>query len=145
MDIAENSLDEKFDLVISAEVLEHIPDDISAIRHLVHMTGKYLIVSSLQGRMRDFEASVGHVRNYDYGELPRKLRDAGLSIRQVVEWGFPFYSPVYRDILNFTSGTGTTGAYGPVRKMIANLMYWIFMLNSSKMGDQVVVLAEMDR
>jgi hypothetical protein len=80
-------------LVICSEVLEHIPDDIAAIRNLAAMTGRYLVVTTVQGRMRRFEAGeVGHVRNYAYGELVHKIRAAGLRISTTIEWGFPVYT-----------------------------------------------------
>lgn len=145
LDAAEKQLDQKFDLVICSEVLEHIPDDLAALRNLAHMTGKYLVISTIQGRMRRFEAGeVGHVRNYAYGELVQKVEQSGLRVKKVVEWGFPFYSPLYRNSLELTGSKGTTGEFGPTRKLIANLLYYLFMLNSSKRGDEIFILAEPD-
>jgi hypothetical protein len=50
-----------------------IPDDLAALQNIRKMTGKYLVVSTSQGRMRNFETVVGHVRNYARGELVKKL------------------------------------------------------------------------
>lgn len=142
-DLERGGLSCQFDLVICSEVLEHIPDDRTALRHLAQMTGKYLVISTVQGRMRRFEAkAVGHVRNYAYGELVRKVEETGLQVRKVIEWGFPFYSPLYRNILDLTGGRGTSGSFGPARKLIGNLIYLLFMLNSSRRGDEIFVLAE---
>ena len=106
------------------------------------MTGKYLVVSGPQGCMRRFEAAVGHVRNYASNELVRKLEQNGFRMVQVVEWGFPFYSPLYRDFLEIPGGRGTEGEFGPARKLISIVLYHLFRLNSSKRGDEIVVLAE---
>jgi SAM-dependent methyltransferase len=144
LDIEEDSLDERFDLILCGEVLEHVANDTLAIENLSCMMDKYLIVSSPQGRMREFEANVGHVRNYDYGELPQKLESAGLTILNVIQWGFPFYSPLYRDLINITGSQIAMGSYGLVRKLVANLIYYVFILNSSKKGDEVVILAQID-
>jgi SAM-dependent methyltransferase len=141
LDISEKSLDEKCDLVVCSEVLEHIPDDVSAIQNLRKMTKNYLLVSTPQGRMRQFERQIGHVRNYSRGELVTKLESSGFAILSVVQWGFPFYSPLYRNFLDFTGGKGTTGEFGPFRKLIAKLIYLLFSLNSSKRGDELFVLA----
>lgn len=141
MDISEEALDEKSDLVVCSEVLEHIRDDITALQNLRQMTGKYLLVSAPQGRMRQFEKQVGHVRNYAPGELVEKIESSGFTILSIVEWGFPFYSPLYRDLLEFTDSKGTTGQFGPGRKAISTLIYYLFMLNSSKRGDELLVLA----
>jgi SAM-dependent methyltransferase len=141
LDITEHALDEKCDLVVCSEVLEHIPDDLTALQNLRKMTRKYLLVSTPQGRMRTFEAQVGHVRNYAPGELVNKIKSSGFTVLSVVEWGFPFYSPLYRNFLDLTGSKGTTGEFGPFRKFIATLIYALFSLNSSKRGDEIFVLA----
>ncbi len=142
MDISEQALDEKCDLVVCSEVLEHIPDDITALRNLRKMTGKYLLISTPQGRMRQFEKQVGHVRNYAAGELVKKLEMSGFGIVSIVEWGFPFYSPLYRNFLELTGSKGTTGEFGRAQKLISSLIYFLFLLNSSRRGDEIFVLAE---
>jgi SAM-dependent methyltransferase len=142
-DLVTSRLQCQFDLIICSEVLEHIPDDRAALRNLAAMTGSYLVISTVQGRMRSFEAGeVGHVRNYAYGELVAKVQEAGLRVREVIEWGFPFYSPLYRDFLDLTGSKGTTGAFGLSRKLLAQLVYGLFLLNSSRVGDEIFVLAE---
>jgi len=91
--------------------------------------------------MREFEKQVGHVRNYAPGELLRKLEASGFEVVSVVEWGFPFYSPLYREFLELTGSKGTTGEFGHVRKLISRFIYLLFMLNSSRHGDEIFVLA----
>jgi SAM-dependent methyltransferase len=144
LDITNNRLDETCDLVVCSEVLEHIPDDVTALRNLRKMTGRYLIVSTPQGRMRGFEKQVGHVRNYAPGELVRKIESVGFTVLSVVEWGFPFYSPLYRSFLDLTGSKGTTGEFGAFRKLTAKLIYWLFLLNSSNRGDEIFVLAKVN-
>ena len=93
--------------------------------------------------MRPFEkAEVGHVRNYAYGELVQKLESCGMTISKVVQWGFPFYSPIYRNLLERTGTKGAIGQYGASRKLVAQVLYYLFWLNSSTRGDELVVLAE---
>lgn len=142
LDLTQQFLDHKFDLVVCSEVLEHLTDDLAAIKNLAYMTGKYLIVSTPQGRMRRFEAEVGHVRNYAHGELVHKLEQNGLDIVRVIEWGFPFYSPLYRNFLDLMGGRGTTGKFGLTRKLISEVIYHMFMFNSWSRGDAIVVLAK---
>lgn len=143
LDAAKGHLDERFDLVVCSEVLEHIPDDMAVLKNLASMTGKYLIASAPQGRMRRFEvAKVGHVRNYAPGELVQKIEKSGFRVTTVIEWGFPFYSPLYRNFLDITGSRGTTGQFGLIRKTLSSMLYLLFMLNSSKWGDEIFVLAE---
>jgi trans-aconitate methyltransferase len=143
IDLQTQHLDEQYDLVVSIDVMEHIPDDVAALTNLRKMTSGYALVSSIQGDLLpQWEAdTVGHVRNYRRGELAAKMEQAGFVIERVVEWGFPFYSPLYRWLLTRTGGQGTEGRYGLKRRLIANVVYGLFMLNSSKRGDLILVLA----
>ena len=141
-DLTQQPLNGRFDLVICSDVLEHIPDDVAAIRNLARMTGKYLIVSVPQGIMRRFEVQMGHVRNYALGELACKLEENGFRTVRIIEWGFPFYSPLYRNFLDLVGGRGTGGKFGPTRKLISAVLYTLFRLNSLRRGDEIIVLAE---
>lgn len=142
LDLEQAQLAQQFDLVICSEVLEHINDDVAAIQHLAAMTRRYLLVSVPQGRMRSQEpAAFGHVRNYARGELAQKLARAQLRVVRTIEWGFPFYSPLYRDLMNLTGGKGTTGRYNAGQKIVAQLVYGLFKLNSARRGDELIVLA----
>lgn len=145
LDITEKVFDQKCDLVVCSEVLEHIPDDIGALRNLRKITGKYLLISTPQGRMRQFETKVGHVRNYAPGELVDKIESTGFAVVSMLQWGFPFYSPLYRNFLDLTGSKGTTGEFGLFRKLLAELLYLLFSLNSSTRGDEIFVLATVKR
>lgn len=142
LDLVHEALPRTYDLVICSEVLEHIVEDVAAMRNLEKMTGGHLIVTTIQGRMRSFEAGeVGHVRNYERGELVAKLATAGFDINKAIDWGFPFYSPLYRNYLEVTGSKGTTGQFGTSRKLLAAAVYYLFHLNLPVLGDQIVVLA----
>jgi SAM-dependent methyltransferase len=82
--------DGEFDRVVAAEVLEHIPDDVDAIRELVRVLrpGGTLAVSVprwfpevINWRLSDeyHEVEGGHVRIYTDTELIDKMRAAGLA------------------------------------------------------------------
>ncbi|WP_431857279.1 class I SAM-dependent methyltransferase [Azospirillum sp.] len=141
LDVAAGHLDRRFDLVLCTDVVEHIEDDNAAFRNLAAMTGKYLLVSSLQGRMRPYEALVGHYRSYEHGELAAKIEATGLTVRRVVQWGWPFFSPLYRDLFRATGVKATQGTYGPGRRLLADAIYHLFRLNAWSRGDYVFVLA----
>jgi len=141
LDLTEGALDRRFDLVVCTDVVEHIEDDETAIANLARMTGRYLLVATMQGRMRPYEIGVGHVRNYRHGELEAKIRATGLEIERVVEWGFPFFSPLYRDLLTLTGARGTEGSYGPMRRFVTTALYSLFLANRWSKGDYIFVLA----
>ena len=143
LDVVKERLPRSFDLIVCADVVEHIDDDQSALNNMAAMTnsGGHVVVATLQGRMRNFEKGVGHVRNYAHGELEEKIRRAGLVIDRVIAWGFPFYSPLYRDFLNMVDSKGTTGTFGPMRRLICHGLYTLFLLNSHSRGDYLFVRA----
>jgi 2-polyprenyl-3-methyl-5-hydroxy-6-metoxy-1,4-benzoquinol methylase len=143
IDIAATALARTFDLVVSADVVEHIADDERALANMAAMTapGGRLVVGTLQGRMRGFETAIGHVRNYAPGELVAKIARTGLAVERVMEWGWPLYSPLYRDFLERIGNRGTTGTFGPGRKAISHALYALFLLNSARRGDYIFVRA----
>lgn len=142
LDLVTQHLPSRYDVVICSEVLEHITEDVQAMTNLEKMTAGYLIVTTVQGRMRSFEeAEVGHVRNYARGELAAKLESAGFEVLRALDWGFPFYSPVYRNVLELTASKGTTGEFGPTRRLLATALYYLFHLNLPVWGDEIFIMA----
>jgi SAM-dependent methyltransferase len=141
MDVQNDFLDKSFDFVISSDVVEHLEDDVSAMRNIYRMTKKYALIATVQGRMREFEKKIGHIRSYDYGELQRKLESVGFKVERVVEWGFPLFSPLYRELFNIGSVEGVShGNYGVVKKLLCQVLYFLFSLNRSDKGDIIFVL-----
>lgn len=82
-----------FEVVCALEVLEHIEDDVAALRrwkrHLV--PGGWIIVSVPAGRDRfgPTDERQGHFRRYEREDLARALTDAGFENVTVVSYGFP--------------------------------------------------------
>ena len=148
LDLAGRALDKTYDLVICSEVIEHIEDDEAAIHNLVRMTGRYLVVTTLGGCMRRHEEAIGHLRCYDPDELTRMLAGLGMKPLKVTRWGWPFFSPLYRNLLSALTSRSravTTGEFSRSQRVAAELIYRAFMLNSSRCGDQIVVLAEREQ
>lgn len=146
IDIQQEHLDRTWDLVHSSCVFEHLPDDVAALTHIRAMTGRYLLLTTIGGnfeRYRVWDERVGHVRNYRPGELEEKLRGAGFRVMQSISWGFPFYSPIERELLNRKSiGELGIGSYPTSTRLLTNLLYWLYFLNSSRRGDLLIVLAQ---
>jgi SAM-dependent methyltransferase len=142
LDIGKEHLPGKYDLVLCCDVLEHVENDEAAIGTLAAMTGKYLLISVPRGRLRASELAIGHLRNYQTGELVEKLARAGLSPRRIVEWGFPFYSPLYRSLQEITTTKVGEGEWGLLRRLVAASLYWLYWLNLTHFGDVLIVLSE---
>jgi ubiquinone/menaquinone biosynthesis C-methylase UbiE len=145
LNVEESFINKKFDLVTAIDVIEHIKDDIAALKNIYKMCGKYFLLSTLQGRMRKFEKNVGHYRNYDRDELIINLKRIGFKVEKIIEWGFPFYSPFYRNLCDKPAIENSTyGKFGLFRKIISEVIYRIFLLNSYKKGDYLFILARVE-
>ncbi len=137
----DNPLDSTWDLVFSSLVLEHLPDDVGALRKMRAMTSKYVLVTTIAGnfeRYRAWDEQMGHVRNYERGELEGKMREAGLEVEESIYWGFPFYSPLARLLQNRMTSEPD---YGTGTRLIAEVMYLLYFLNSRRRGDLLITLA----
>jgi SAM-dependent methyltransferase len=145
LDVARKALPRKFDLVMSIQVVEHIQDDVAALTNMASMSRRYVFVSTIGGRMRPSERVGGHVRNYAAGELERKLDLAGLRVLDVHGWGFPFYSPLYRSVVEWLPGGPPAGPTGAVSRFFANGLYQLYRLNVPRRGDVLSALAEKTR
>jgi len=87
---------EKFDLVVCSEVLEHLKYDrraISVVYSLLKRNGFLVITApSLNaplyrlGMLKGFDKKVGHIRRYRKGKLINMLRNAGFSIIESGKW-----------------------------------------------------------
>lgn len=140
VDIQQGALPGKWDLVFSSLVLEHLPDDEAALRNMRSMAGRYLVVTTIAGdfeKYRPWDERLGHVRNYRAGELEAKVQRAGFVVDRVIYWGFPFYSPIARQLQNRSSAG--TGRFGPTDELAAWLLYWLYYLNSGRRGDLLIL------
>lgn len=141
LDIQHDVLPQKFDLVISIQVVEHLLDDIAAFKSIASMARNYVFISTIGGAMRPSEIAIGHVRNYSSVELQRKLESAGLNVLRIYHWGFPFYSPLYRSLVELFPGGPPSGPMGPFSRAIAGILYYIYKLNLTNRGDVLSALA----
>ncbi len=75
-----------FDTVVCLNVLEHIEDDLFALkqmRDVLEPGGKLaLLVPSHQFLYGEFDKAVGHFRRYSKREMVRKLEQAGFAVQQ---------------------------------------------------------------
>jgi SAM-dependent methyltransferase len=76
--------DETVDAVVSANLLEHVPDDVGALREFARVLrpgGRAAIVVPAGPSTYDYyDRFLGHERRYARGEMAAKGRDAGLRV-----------------------------------------------------------------
>jgi SAM-dependent methyltransferase len=144
MDVQFQKLDSQFDLVFSLQVIEHVPDDLALIRNMRLMSNRYVLIATMQGKMRPSETRIGHLRNYSAIDLAEKMKCVGLRPIRVEGWGFPFYSPLYRTAAEWLPGGPPDGPMGWGSKLAAKFLYHLYKLNMAGKGDVLTVLAEVD-
>lgn len=73
--------------VVAYNVLEHIPDDVAALRAFAGLLRPggvvVLIVPALPALMSDFDRSIGHQRRYHRPQLAAALAAAGLEVERL--------------------------------------------------------------
>ncbi len=82
-DVMDQPVEPVFDSVVLVNVLEHIPDDLGALRRLAGTLrpGGHVVVfvPAFEGLYSDFDRRVGHVRRYRRAELLTTFAEAGLE------------------------------------------------------------------
>jgi 2-polyprenyl-3-methyl-5-hydroxy-6-metoxy-1,4-benzoquinol methylase len=141
LDVERAALPARYDLVLSVQVVEHLDDDVRALANMAAMASRFVLVSTIGGRMRPSERAIGHRRNYTEAELAGKLERAGLSVVDLFGWGFPFYSPLYRTLAEWLPRGPPTGSIGPVGRLGAAALYELYRLNAPRRGDVLTALA----
>lgn len=145
MDIQKNYIKANFDMILCCDTLEHLEDDASCLKNISKMANEYVLVSTLTGRMRKTEIEVGHVRNYTMDDLISKIKAADLEPIKVINWGFPFFSPLHRSLLDKFPQKINYGKFGIFRKLISNILYYLFFLNLKNCGDYIFILSRKKR
>jgi SAM-dependent methyltransferase len=83
------------DAALSANLLEHVPDDERALAEMFRVLrpgARAVIVVPVDPRLYDcYDRLLGHERRYDRGELARKARAAGFAVLEDVRLGAPLY------------------------------------------------------
>ncbi len=136
----------KFDLVTAFELLEHIEDWQKVANVMTEISNRYIMVSAPIGRMRAYEKEHGHFRNYQKGELESFFEKKGFKTVKTYYAGFPFWSPITRNLLNLLPMDNTSDVQvemGLPKKIISLSLYYSYKYFSFKnKGDQFVGLFE---
>lgn len=124
------------DLAVCSEVLEHVEDDVAALRSMAKIASQ-IIITVPSGNMTDDQKRAGHIRHYTAETLAEKCERAGLQVAHCTSWGFPFFS-LYKRALAKQSRGYKVGRYTPTKKLICHALYCLFMLNLPGRGDRII-------
>lgn len=145
-DITKSEQHKRYDLITAFDVLEHIDDWQGLVKNLMAVNNKMMMLSFPTGRMRPYEAKIGHFRNFKRNEMESFMSASGYRTVKTFYAGFPFYSPIMRDFTNifFKNYVEVTQAeMGRASKLFHDIWYVLFRYGSSrKKGDNFIGLFE---
>jgi 2-polyprenyl-3-methyl-5-hydroxy-6-metoxy-1,4-benzoquinol methylase len=94
-DVTQGLIGEEFDLIVAFDVLEHIENDVAAIKNINKMlhNGGGLIITVPQHKFlwSKLDEILKHKRRYSRRELVTKLQENGFDIRQVTSFLFVLF------------------------------------------------------
>lgn len=99
MDAQEISLDQKFDVIIASDCLEHLKDDDKALfnwHELLKPDGVLLVfVPAFMSLWSAHDVFNMHYRRYTKPKLKHKLEKSGFKIEKASYWNFLLFTPVF--------------------------------------------------
>lgn len=108
--------DEKFDFIIFTEVIEHLEDDLLALKKIFSLlkSGGIVVISTPSknaplhklGLAKDFDTQVGHLRRYTINELAHEINACGFKILETKKTegilrNFLFLNPIAGKLVRF--------------------------------------------
>ena len=102
--------DQSVDILIMLNVLEHIDDDVGALKKALNMLkpGGYLVIEVPAGSFLydDYDRELCHFRRYDSTEIKRKLNEVGFEVVRHSHLGLVLY-PAFVCIKLFSKVVGS--------------------------------------
>lgn len=156
-----------YDFVLCFETLEHIKDDIGAMKKIYKLiiSGGYLVMSvpAHKNAWSPIDELKGHFRRYSRDELNQKLNSVGFNIEKIYSYGFPLLwltrklsgsgkllksQSRKKDIISKTKESSIEQEYNPkISFLVKKSLLWpFFMLNNlflnTDLGIGYIVIAK---
>lgn len=130
-----------YDVIVCVQVLEHVDDDVTALRNLQRMARKHVVISVPGGVLDDRGRRNGHFRHYTKAGLVDKMTAAGFHDIRAFTCGWPIHSLLYRYLVRYlpqgTVERAGLGAYSRTRRTVMTLLDWAYRLNLPFVGTEV--------
>lgn len=140
--------EQKFDLVICSEVVEHLWDWKRAIKNLTSICNRYLVITVPGGKLRTIDQKIGHYRHYAGSELKSEIEKCGFQCQSIERKGFPIHS-LYKRVINQVNPDKIYAAFSGEKKyslfkiLFCQLLFYMFYLDELfQTGEQIYILAE---
>ena len=137
-----------YDLLVSVQVLEHLSDDVDALKRMRAMCRKYTLVSVPGGQLDEHGRKNGHYRHYTKADLVRKMEQAAFRVIRSFTCGWPVHSLLYRQLIRHLPRTAVTqvglGPYTPRTRVIMDVADLAYRFNLSFVGTEVFAIGVPD-
>lgn len=116
MDAQNITLDQKFDVIIASDCLEHLKDDAKALNNwngLLKEDGTLLVfVPAFMSLWSEHDVVNMHYRRYIKKDLVKSLQDANFKIEKASYWNFFLFFPIYiyRGLSRLKSSNGNNNS-----------------------------------
>jgi SAM-dependent methyltransferase len=135
-----------YDLLISMQVLEHLADDVDALKRMRRMCRKYTLISVPGGQLDEHGRKNGHYRHYTKAELVQKMEQAGFRVIRAFTCGWPVHSLFYRQLMRRLPRGAVTevglGPYGRKTRLLMDIADVAYRFNLSFVGTEVFAIGE---
>jgi 2-polyprenyl-3-methyl-5-hydroxy-6-metoxy-1,4-benzoquinol methylase len=138
-----------FQVVTCMEVLEHLPHDELALRHIAAALAPggrvFISVPAWQSKWGPQDVTAGHVRRYEPQVLRERLECAGLRVKRIKCWG-GLFARIYRHAIDLVGpekvmSMQPTDSVGLAAAMIFQMLK-LDDVSSFGRGEQLLALAE---
>ncbi|MBI5815859.1 MAG: methyltransferase [Nitrospinae bacterium] len=146
LDIDREAIAEKFDVVVSSEVVEHCSDYRQAVARLAGMAARRLIITVPSGPVYPIDRMMGHTMHFTAERIGEAMAKAGLKVVKIERWGFPFFN-LYKRLINMNpervmESYSAPGKYGFRQIAMASLVAASFRLCLPFWGNQIFAIGE---
>lgn len=133
-----------YDLLTCVQVLEHVQDDVTALKVMRRMCGKYILISVPGGKLDERGRRNGHFRHYTTADLRAKMEQAGFHVQRIFACGWPMHSLVYRQLVRHlpqsTVEAVGLGRYSPTKKVLLQAFHLLNFLNLPFVGTEIIAV-----
>jgi hypothetical protein len=128
------------------QVLEHLADDVDALKRMRQMCRKYTLISVPGGQLDEHGKKNGHYRHYTKAELVQKMEQAGFRVVRAFTCGWPVHSLFYRQLMRRLPRGAVTqvglGPYDRKTRLLMDVADVAYRFNLSFVGTEVFAIGE---
>ncbi len=133
-----------YDVALCVQVLEHLKDDVTALKKLHALCRRAVVISVPGGKLDEHGRKNGHYRHYTKQDLVEKMTRVGFRVTKAFSCGWPVHSLVYRQLVRWLPRESVErvglGAYSPAKLALMRVVDLAYRFNLSFIGTEVIAV-----